>query len=585
MATSPFQTHPTQALAQSPLFRLQSEGLSQTERVRLSYKRAKAVVHAYNLTAEDIINVSPRYWEFHTDPILSQDISVATLLTIHYNLCSGTIAMFAAGRPELRRVLQQLLSFEVSGQYCLTEIGHGLNAIQLETTATLLPDGDYELNTPSPAAAKFMPPMTPCGIPCVAVIMARHMVNGEDRGVKPFLVPIHDGQQMHDGIVSRLLTPRGGSRPINHALTSFHHVRLSRNALLGEEGKPAQPRDAFFRNISRVISGTLSMGALGLGTMRIGAYVAGRYSLRRNVVDASSGISRPIASFSTQYTPILTTIAQVMVFNAFADASRARFADKTLSLPVRHFTAAVFKTVVTKHSKDSMLALGDRLGAQGLFEINQLSVLHGDMRGAAIAEGDILVISIRFAVDLLLGRIKPAASANPDSLLFRHEQSMIAHLSKVMRDAPSHRDAQLESVLLPQCQGLLEAIGYRLAFDAAVTAGLPADIIDMYVASVVDLNPGWYSENAGISCWDQKMQLLAAAKTLYPRLDELLTQLNVESYVTAPIVSDHAWDAYVESLDVYGVPQPYTPTVEQRPAPVEEPVRQQLERHHVRAHL
>jgi acyl-CoA oxidase len=36
----------------------------------------------------------------------------------------------------------------------LTEIGHGLDARNLETTATLLPDGDFELHTPSLAAAK-----------------------------------------------------------------------------------------------------------------------------------------------------------------------------------------------------------------------------------------------------------------------------------------------------------------------------------------------------------------------------------------------------------------------------------------------
>lgn len=36
----------------------------------------------------------------------------------------------------------------------LTELGHGLDSRNLETTATLLPDGGFELQTPSPAAAK-----------------------------------------------------------------------------------------------------------------------------------------------------------------------------------------------------------------------------------------------------------------------------------------------------------------------------------------------------------------------------------------------------------------------------------------------
>jgi hypothetical protein len=41
----------------------------------------------------------------------------------------------------------------------LTEVGHGLDARNLETTATLLPDGGFELHSPSWAAAKFVDPI------------------------------------------------------------------------------------------------------------------------------------------------------------------------------------------------------------------------------------------------------------------------------------------------------------------------------------------------------------------------------------------------------------------------------------------
>lgn len=38
----------------------------------------------------------------------------------------------------------------------LTEVGHGLDARNMETTATLLPDGGFELHSPSWAAAKLV---------------------------------------------------------------------------------------------------------------------------------------------------------------------------------------------------------------------------------------------------------------------------------------------------------------------------------------------------------------------------------------------------------------------------------------------
>jgi acyl-CoA oxidase len=41
-----------------------------------------------------------------------------------------------------------------SGQYYLTEVAHGLDAIHLETTATQLPNGEFDLHTPNPGASK-----------------------------------------------------------------------------------------------------------------------------------------------------------------------------------------------------------------------------------------------------------------------------------------------------------------------------------------------------------------------------------------------------------------------------------------------
>ena len=49
-----------------------------------------------------------------------------------------------------------------------------------------------------------MPPTGPFGsLPRVAVVFARLVVQGEDRGVRPFLVALGDGHQMCKGVTSR----------------------------------------------------------------------------------------------------------------------------------------------------------------------------------------------------------------------------------------------------------------------------------------------------------------------------------------------------------------------------------------------
>ncbi|GJJ13641.1 hypothetical protein Clacol_007897 [Clathrus columnatus] len=354
------------ALAQSLLFQDDVEFLPFVERIKLSYIRARAVTQRRDLelTSSDILHLSPRYWDFHTNPILVMDDSVSTLLTIQYNLFIGTLANFAEGRQDVQKIIFDALDYNISAQFCLTEVNYGLNAINLETTATLQPNGDFLLHTPNSGAAKYMPPTYPFGIPSVAIVF------------------------------SRLLPPRGAVRPVAHSITSFNQVYLPASALLGSLEKPHDIRESFFQSIQRVITGTLSMGALVLPALRLGCYIGTTYSLRRQVLDPSTRTMRPISSFSTQYIPLLSSIARTLVFCAFGQDVYERFVDSSTSPTQKHFVASVFKTTVFRHAADILLQLGDRCGAQGLFAVNQLSALHAMIRGAAIAEGDILAISI-----------------------------------------------------------------------------------------------------------------------------------------------------------------------------------------------
>jgi acyl-CoA oxidase len=212
----------------------------------------------------------------------------------------------------------------------------------------------------------------------------------------------------------RVLPPRGGSRPLNHSLTSFDHVRIPPTALLSGIEKPKDPRSSFFNKINRVAVGTLALSSLCIPSLQVASYVAARYSLRRTIVDAS-GALKPIMSFQTQKQPILTAIAQAFVLGAMHKQAVTWFTNPKLDPRVQHAVATVHKAVVVQASQTANLVLGNRCGVQGLFEANQFSVMHvrtlawpfpvpprlkifliqSDIRGIAIAEGDLLVISIR----------------------------------------------------------------------------------------------------------------------------------------------------------------------------------------------
>ena len=121
--------------------------------------------------------------------------------------------------------------------------------------------------------------------------------------------------------------------------------------------------------------GTIALSSLGVSSLQVASYIAARYSLRRHVVDAN-GFSKPIISFQTQKQPILTTIAQSFALQAMHKETVTWFMDPSLDPRVRHAVATVHKVTMIQTAQMANFALGDRCGAQGLFEANQLTAMH-----------------------------------------------------------------------------------------------------------------------------------------------------------------------------------------------------------------
>lgn len=90
-----------------------------------------------------------------TDPIHCLDIAMFTILAAHVGLAIGTLSRHLRRRPDLRPLVDRLLRFDTVGIYLLTERGHGLDAFNIETTATKVDTG-FILNTPCEEAAKYV---------------------------------------------------------------------------------------------------------------------------------------------------------------------------------------------------------------------------------------------------------------------------------------------------------------------------------------------------------------------------------------------------------------------------------------------
>ena len=105
------------------------------------------------LSIDEVVLCKKRFWDMQADPILVLDVGCANILGCHINLFIGTLGALLPRRPDLMPVLQGAVRGDFFGNFLLSEVAHGLDIMNLETTATKVPDG-FILNTPHRGASK-----------------------------------------------------------------------------------------------------------------------------------------------------------------------------------------------------------------------------------------------------------------------------------------------------------------------------------------------------------------------------------------------------------------------------------------------
>ncbi len=163
----------------------------------------------------------------------------------------------------------------------------------------------------------------------------------------------------------RVLPRRNGSDPLNHAITTFHRVRLPPSALLGELDNSVDVRLSLWR----VGVGAISLSAIAITCLKVSSSTVYRYSLRRHV---GTPQPVPIISFRTQQIPIFTAVAQAYVLGALLKTCIQDFMDDSAGFQTRHAVATIFKAVVVEPVLRTHYDLSARCGAQGLFGYNQV---------------------------------------------------------------------------------------------------------------------------------------------------------------------------------------------------------------------
>ena len=138
------------------------------------------------------------------------------------------------GTEKHDKYLKRIGDFEEVGCFALTEMGHGSNVQQLETTATLdLASDTFVINSPAESAMKFWIGGA-AKTATIAILWAQLIIEGKNYGVQAFVVRLRDSET-HE--ICKDLTigdcgPKIGVHGIDNGFIVFHEYRVPKEAML-----------------------------------------------------------------------------------------------------------------------------------------------------------------------------------------------------------------------------------------------------------------------------------------------------------------------------------------------------------------
>ncbi|TPX35226.1 acyl-CoA oxidase [Synchytrium microbalum] len=156
----------------------------------------------------------------------------ASYILLAHTMFINTIISSAS--PEQQKHYLPLLNGQkLIGVYAQTELGHGSNVQRLETVATFIEGGGWDIHSPTLTASKWWIG----GLGRVAthvVLMAQLVIKGKNYGVHPFLIQIRDlnNHMPLKGITIGDIGPKFGFATMDNGYMLFDHYTVPLDALL-----------------------------------------------------------------------------------------------------------------------------------------------------------------------------------------------------------------------------------------------------------------------------------------------------------------------------------------------------------------
>jgi acyl-CoA oxidase len=401
------------------------DGLAHTDRNQLTYDRLRHL--GEQLPQAGKLLDSPQWLAALAAWTPAVDPSLFMAAAIHYFLCMYTLREFSAGRHDLTAPLQALETTATAGSFLVAELGRGTSQLALRTEAVYdAARHEFVLTTPDPAAQKFMPNTGLLTVPRVGIVCARLVVDGLDRGVFGFLVPLSDGARRTEGVHVRML-PASSAVPLDYAVTAFDHVRLPfanwlrDTASLTREGAFHDPIGGPDQRLLRTLTAVPTMWTFAAAALAAVSRVSAATALRHAARRTTMGRLRPgatVLDYRNQQWSLIGALATAYALTFLANgiiedwtdrrsergASRETDAAPSFG-PVAPTarTASLVKVLATWEAERVAAECRLSAGAQGVLSANRFVEYQGLAQGFQVAGGDNTLIVLDAARAMLAG--------------------------------------------------------------------------------------------------------------------------------------------------------------------------------------